>query len=97
MPLEIALNLSTSERTLLRRVVDETGMTWSHLLRRIRIIHARELLTTTDFQVARVAADDVGYSSQNAFNRAFKEETQMTPSEFISRYRRDMNSNKDLK
>lgn len=93
---EIALSLSTSERTLSRRIVDETGMTWSHLLRRVRVIHACELLTTTDFQIARVAAD-VGYSSQSAFNRAFKEETQVTPSEFMSLYRRDINSNEGLK
>ena len=95
MPLEIgeiASSLSTSERTLSRRVVDETGMTWSNLLRRIRIIHAREKLTTTELQVTRVAAD-VGYSSHSAFNRAFKEETALTPSEFISTYKRDQNKN----
>ena len=87
---EIASDLSTSERTLSRRVVDETGMTWSHLLRRIRMIHAREKLTTTDTQITRIAAE-VGYNSQSAFNRAFKEETVLTPSEFVSSYKRDLN------
>jgi len=85
---EIATDLAISDRTLSRRVVDETGMTWSNLLRRIRIIHARELLTTTDSQITRVAAD-VGYQSQSAFNRAFKEETLLTPSEFVAGYKRD--------
>lgn len=83
---EIASELSTSERTLSRRVVNETGLKWGHLLRRIRMIHARELLTTTEFQITRVAAD-VGYGSQSAFNRAFKEETSLTPREFVSHYR----------
>jgi len=90
---QIASDLSISERTLSRRVVDETGMTWSNLLRRIRIIHARELLTTTELQITRVAAE-VGYSSQSAFNRAFKEETLLTPSEFMSSYKRDLNTSK---
>lgn len=86
---EIASELSTSERNLSRRVVDETGMKWGHLLRRIRMIHARELLTTTEFQIARVAAA-VGYGSQSAFNRAFKEETSTTPTEFVAKYRADL-------
>ncbi len=85
----IASDLATSERTLSRRIVDETGMTWRSLLRRIRIIHAREKLTTTEIPITRVAAE-VGYNSQSAFNRAFKEEKQLTPSEFISRYKSDL-------
>jgi len=87
---DIAAELSTSERTLSRRVVDETGMTWICLLRRIRIIRARELLTTTELQITRVASE-VGYSSQSAFNRAFKEETLLTPSEFMSNFKVSLN------
>ena len=87
---EIATDLATSKRTLSRRVVDETGMTWSNLLRRVRIIHARGLLTTSETQATRVAAE-VGYSSQSAFNRAFKEETLQTPSEYMSNYKKDLN------
>jgi len=78
---EIASALATNERTLSRRIVDETGMKWSDLLRRIRIIFARELLTTTELQITRIAAE-VGYGSQSAFNRAFKVETGFTPRGF---------------
>jgi len=83
---EIASELGTSDRTLSRRVVNETGMKWGSLLRRIRIIHAREKLSSSDLSATRVAAD-VGYSSQSAFNRAFKEETGFTPSKFQSNFK----------
>ncbi len=80
----VANSVATSERTLSRRMVDETGMTWASLLRRIRIIQARELLSTTDAQITSIAGD-VGYTSQSAFNKAFKAETGLTPREFRAR------------
>ena len=80
----VADSLGTSERTLSRRVVDETGMTWANLLRRIRIIKARELLSTSDVPITMVAGD-VGYTSQSAFNKAFKTETELTPREYRAR------------
>ena len=83
---EIASELATSERTLSRRFVDETGMKWSDLLRRIRIISARELLSSSGIQITQIAAA-VGYSSQSAFNRAFKVDTGLTPREFRAEYR----------
>lgn len=83
---EIASVLATSERNLSRRVVDETGMKWSDLLRRVRIIAARELLVNSDIQIIQIAAT-VGYSSQSAFNRAFKNETGLTPRQFQVEYR----------
>lgn len=80
----VADSLATSERTLSRRMVDETGMTWANLLRRIRIIQARELLSTTNTQITTIAGD-VGYTSQSAFNKAFKAETGLTPRKFRAR------------
>ena len=82
---EIAAQLATSERTLSRRVVDETGMRWSDVLRRIRIIAARELLVSTELPIVRVAST-VGYSSQSAFNKAFKVETGLTPRQFRAEF-----------
>ena len=83
---EIASELATSERTLSRRIVDETGMKWSDLLRRIRMIAARELLSSSELQITHIAAT-VGYSSQSAFNRAFKVDTGLTPRQFQAKYR----------
>lgn len=84
---EIASELATSERTLSRRVVDETGMKWSDLLRRIRIISARDLLANSEIQITHIAAA-VGYSSQSAFNRAFKIDAGLTPRQFQAEYRK---------
>ncbi len=83
---EIAVELASSERTLSRRIVDETGMRWSELLRRIRIIAARELLTCSELQITAVA-NAVGYSSQSAFNKAFKLESGLTPGKFREQFK----------
>lgn len=83
---EIASELASSERTLSRRTVDETGMRWSELLRRIRIIAARELLTSSELQITGVA-NAVGYSSQSAFNKAFKFESGLTPRKFREQFK----------
>lgn len=83
---EIASDLATSERTLSRRIVNETGMRWSELLRRIRIIVARELLVSSELNITGVA-NAVGYSSQSAFNKAFKIESGLTPSKFREQFK----------
>lgn len=83
---EIASELATSERTLSRRVVAETGMRWSEILRRIRIIAARDLLTSSELSITRVA-NSVGYSSQSAFNKAFKFESGLTPKKFRAQFK----------
>lgn len=83
---EIASELASSERTLSRRIVDETSMRWGELLRRIRIIAARELLTNSELQITDVA-NAVGYSSQSAFNKAFKFESGLTPRKFREKFK----------
>lgn len=83
---EIAFEVAASERTLSRRIVDETDMRWSELLRRVRIIAARELLTNSELQITGVA-NAVGYSSQSAFNKAFKFESGLTPRNFRKQFK----------
>lgn len=78
---DVAQRVHVSERTLSRRLTKETGLSFSQLLRRIRIIAARELLSTTGRSITDIAAK-VGYASQSAFNRAFREDTGRTPGEF---------------
>lgn len=82
---EIASELASSERTLSRRIVEETSMRWSELLRRIRILAARELLANSELQITGVA-NAVGYSSQSAFNKAFKIESGITPKKFREQF-----------
>lgn len=58
-----------------RQTVDTPPM---HLLRRLRMRHAMEVLTGSDAAIATVA-QRVGYGSAEAFVRAFRAETGVTP------------------
>jgi AraC-like DNA-binding protein len=81
---EVASAVHVSERTLARRFITETGMTWSQFVRRARMIRAMELLAAPDTNVLEVA-DAVGFSSVSAFNHAFRAFTGETPSSYRKR------------
>jgi AraC-like DNA-binding protein len=74
-----AVNMSRA--TFLRRFTRSTGMTVGSFVARARLMAAAELLTTTGSTVAAVAGE-VGYNSESAFTRAFREEIGTTPSRF---------------
>ena len=83
---DAALAAETSERTLSRLLVAETGLTWTQTLRRLRMIRAVELLARDgDGQITQVALAS-GYASLSAFERAFREFTGLTPSAFRARH-----------
>ncbi|MBQ9062068.1 MAG: helix-turn-helix domain-containing protein [Eubacterium sp.] len=56
----------------------KTGLSPSIYLRNTRILHAKELLTTTNYSVMEIAVM-VGYSGNSTFTRAFHNVTGMTP------------------
>ncbi len=78
---EVAVATGQSERALARRFSQEMGMTWSEVLRRIRVIKAVEALATQQSSVTEVALS-VGYNSLSAFNAAFRDVTGKTPSQY---------------
>ncbi|EPJ50228.1 MAG: hypothetical protein OFPI_20530 [Osedax symbiont Rs2] len=82
---DIASHTAMTERSLARAFGTETDMTWSQLLRHMRMIQAIELLSNLDLQMLTISLD-VGYQSLSSFNRAFKEFTSLTPSEFRREY-----------
>ncbi|MDD9943878.1 MAG: helix-turn-helix transcriptional regulator [Myxococcales bacterium] len=73
-----------SERTLRRRFRTRLGMTWEAYQRRARLLSAATLLTETSSPIGHVAAE-VGFESQSAFARAFKNLLGRTPREFRTR------------
>lgn len=83
---DVARAVSVSERTLARRFAEETGMTWSHYVRRARLIRAMELLATADPPIIDIAYA-VGFTSISAFNHAFRAFTGETPSSYRKRLR----------
>ncbi|GII42024.1 cupin domain-containing protein [Planotetraspora phitsanulokensis] len=78
---EFAGLAAMSRATFIRRFTRATGMTVGDFLTRVRMITAAELLTAGDRPVGAVAAE-VGYRSESAFGRAFREATGTTPARF---------------
>ncbi|GMA34951.1 helix-turn-helix transcriptional regulator [Demequina litorisediminis] len=74
---EWAARTFTSEATLRRAFVDQTGMTFTHWLRRLRLAQSRTMLDR-GLPVATVASK-VGYTSTSAFVAAFRREFGHTP------------------
>lgn len=80
---ELAREIGMSPHHLSRKVSEETGMTLSRHLRRLRIEHACEILRSGRSNVTE-AALDVGYQSLSHFAKAFREETGRNPSEWLA-------------
>lgn len=76
-----------SERTLRRRCRSELGMGWDEYRRRARLLAALAPLTDTDLSIAQLAAS-VGFESQSAFARAFRQLTGQSPREYRAGSRR---------
>lgn len=85
---EAAATAGISERTLARRFEDETELTWQQFLRRARMIQAMQLLAMQDGNGTKIidVADQVGFKSQSAFIKAFREFTGDTPSRYRERF-----------
>lgn len=70
-----------SEPTFSKYFKRGSGMTFSSLVKRLRIAHARRLLDTTSMSVSSVAIAS-GYNNMANFNRQFLAEIGMTPSQY---------------
>jgi AraC-like DNA-binding protein len=78
---EIASEVAMSPRSLARHVSAETGLNWSSLLTRLRMVRAIGLMAEGDMPVTEVALA-VGYASPSAFNAAFRRFTGQTPTAY---------------
>ena len=83
---DIARDVGLVPRSLARRFEDECGMTWSAVLRRMRVLRAIEMLATDESSVTSIA-HAVGYTSLSAFNAAFRDLTGRTPTQYRSTFR----------
>ena len=70
--------VGTSERSLRRAFLAETGMSWRQYLLESRLLQAMALLTQPGWSVLSVAAS-VGFESSSGFTRAFRRYTGETP------------------
>ena len=77
-----AANLAhMSESTFSKYFRRGSGMTFSNMVKRLRVAHARRLLDTTDLPATKVA-EASGYNNLSNFNRQFLAEVGMTPSAY---------------
>lgn len=70
-----------SESAFSRYFTSASGQTFSGMVKRLRLTQACRLLEQTDTPIAQIA-QAVGYSNLSNFNRRFREEYDVTPSEF---------------
>jgi LacI family transcriptional regulator len=77
----------TSRRSLDRKFVRIVGCTVEQELWRVRLEHARMLLTETDWPIVRVAASS-GFATDAHFSRRFRGHTGLSPRAFRARHRR---------
>ena len=68
-----------SEPTFSKYFKRATGLTFSNMVKKLRVAHARRLLDSTDHPVTKVAALS-GYHNMANFNRQFLAEVGTTPS-----------------
>ena len=78
----LARHAGASRRTIERLFVRETGMTMAEWRRRLRMLHAVQLLA--EGQPVTAAALAVGYSSVSAFIAVFKKEFGATPGRYAA-------------
>ncbi|GAA3883212.1 AraC family transcriptional regulator [Leifsonia kafniensis] len=80
--LSVAARLAgMSESAFSRTFKAASGQTFSEMVKRLRLTQACRILEQTDATVTAVA-QAVGFSNLSNFNRRFREEYQMTPSQY---------------
>ncbi|MEK4118758.1 response regulator [Paenibacillus sp. FSL W8-0919] len=85
--LELAAGAIGLNPSYLSRIFkEETGMTFSEYLNRVRIDASRKLLESRRYSVKQVSVQ-VGFSTYNYFFKVFKERTGMTPQAYVQRVR----------
>lgn len=77
----IALHFGTSSKYLSRKLKEHLGMNFHSFLTRIRVNHAKILITSTDMKIEEIG-QSVGYMSNTTFVRAFKSETGISPAAY---------------
>lgn len=83
---ELAMRVHLSREYISRYFRQKTGKTISQFLLEVRIDNAKRKLTTTYYPVADIA-EYCGYRSMCNFQKAFKKETGLSPSDYREKYR----------
>ena len=79
---ELASSLNISRSYFYKKMIKITGKKPIEFIRTIRMKRAQQLLTESQMQVSEIAYT-LGYNSPKIFSKHFKEEFNISPSEFI--------------
>jgi len=71
----------SSTSTIMHRIRNETGMTFSEYINATRIKEAKRLLVYTDLSIGEIA-DRCGFSDQSYFSKVFYKHISISPREF---------------
>ena len=80
----VCLSVGLSERTFRRHLERAIGMNWNEYRRRARLLAAAALLSDTALPVGRIA-EQVGFESQSALAKAFRNLVGESPRAFRAR------------
>lgn len=83
----LSQNFGYNESYMSRLIKKATGMTFSQLIRAIRIAHSLQMLDCKEFSLQKIS-DIVGYSDIGSYVRAFKKENGMGPKDYRDNKRR---------
>jgi AraC-like DNA-binding protein/mannose-6-phosphate isomerase-like protein (cupin superfamily) len=83
---EMCREVGTSERSLRRAFVADTGMSWRRYLQESRLLKAMALLAESDLSLLDISLA-VGFDSASAFTRSFRRYAGESPSEYRRRVR----------
>ena len=82
---ELASNLNISRSYFYKKMIKITGKKPIEFIRTIRMKRAQQLLTESQMQISEIAYI-LGYNSPKVFSKHFKEEFDISPSEFIRQH-----------
>lgn len=77
----LAAFFNYSSRQMQRIIAAATGMTFKENIKRLRMEHAKELLSDSKLTVSKIA-DTVGYYDASCFRKVFRDTYGMTPQEY---------------
>lgn len=79
---QMSADMGMSRTKLYRRFVSVTGKTPSDFIRRVRLLHAEQLLIKSQMTISEITYQ-VGFTSQNYFSKCFKDHFGYLPSQYV--------------
>lgn len=91
---ELASSLNISRSYFYKKMIKITGKKPIEFIKTIRMKRAQQLLTESQMQISEIAYI-LGYNSPKVFSKHFKDEFNISPSEFIRQHSRKIQTNEE--